>query len=401
MTHRRVVHVVDSLAATGGAELRLVEEVEALGGRFEQRVVRLYGRDELQSRVEAAGVPVAALGFAGAHAGRTWPVAAYRLRAVLADWPPDIVHTTLFSGNLVGQLAAASRRVPVVSSFNRTGDIELQRALQPGVAGWKGRTMQAVASHAARLGNVHFRAVSAHARDSNCRLFDVPTERVTVVPRGVDVVVPEPVPTLVQLGLPDTRPLFVNAARIVPEKAQHLLVDAFAVVRAAIPTAQLVIAGAAGSAEPAVREAIAAHGLEASVRMLGWRADIHGLVAAADVFAFSSLSEGSPSAVLEALALGTPVVAFAIAPVVEVTGGHAVLVPPGSVRELATAMVATARSTDRARDVAAGRAWASRFTVAAVAEQLGDLLESRIGTGRPPRRESAPGPATGSASGPS
>ena len=181
------MHVVDSLAATGGAEQRLVEEIEALADRFDQHVVRLYERDDLQRRVERSGVPVTALGFSARQAGRTWPVAARRLRAVLAAQRPDVVHTTLFSGNLVGQLAARRLGIPVLSSFNRTGDIALQRAHQPGVAGWRGRTMQAVARRVARRDDVQFRAVSADAAATNGALFAVPPERISVVPRGISV----------------------------------------------------------------------------------------------------------------------------------------------------------------------------------------------------------------------
>ena len=89
-----------------------------------------------------------------------------------------------------------------------------------------------------------------------------------------------------------------------------------------------------------MRAAIARHDLDGAVHLLGWRDDVRSLVAAADVFVFSSLSEGSPSAVLEAMAIGTPVVAFAIAPVVELTGGHARLATTGSSVGLAEEMLA-------------------------------------------------------------
>jgi glycosyltransferase involved in cell wall biosynthesis len=386
VTRMRVLHVVDSLAASGGAEQRLVEEVEAIADRFEQRVVRLYARDDLQPRLERAGIPVITLGMTGRHAGRTWPVAVLRLRRALRDWRPDVVHTTLFSANLTGQLAARTLGIPVVSSFNRTGDITLQRTLQPGVAGWRGRSMHAIAGRAARWGDVHFRAVSAYARASNCELFDVPPERVTVVPRGISVGGAPAGADRAAFGLADGAPLFVNVARLVPEKAQHLLVDAFAEVRAALPDAELAIAGAPGSAEPTVRAAIARHGLEGAVHLLGWRDDVRSLVAVADVFVFSSLSEGSPSAVLEAMAIGTPVVAFAIAPVIELTGGHARLVPTGASDLLAREMLAAYTAPARTAGIAAAQAWAERFALSDVARQLGDLLEWRAGRRSEPVR---------------
>ncbi|MGH9251680.1 MAG: glycosyltransferase, partial [Acidimicrobiales bacterium] len=315
----RVVHVVDSLAGSGGAENRLVDEILALTGRFDQRVARLYERDFLQPRLEAAGVPVVALGFTAATAGRTWPVAARRLRRVLRQWRPDVVHTTLFSGNLVGQLACRPLGIPVMSSFNRTGDLELQRRFQPGVASWKGRVMQAVARWAGHRGDVHYRAVSEYARQTNCVLFRVPPDRVTVVPRGIEVDASAPPVGRAALGLPPDGPLFVNVARLVPEKGQAVLVEAFAAVRASVPGAHLAIAGASGPAEPYARAAVSRHGLDGAVHLLGFRPDARALTAAADVFVLSSLSEGSPGVVVEAMALGTPVVAFDIPPVAELT----------------------------------------------------------------------------------
>jgi glycosyltransferase involved in cell wall biosynthesis len=176
----------------------------------------------------------------------------------------------------------------------------------------------------------------------------------------------------------------VNVARLVPEKAQHLLVDAFAEVRRVLPTSELAIAGAPGPAEPEVRAAIARHDLGDAVHVLGYRADARSLVAAADVFAFSSLSEGSPSAVLEAMALGTPVAAFDIPPVAELTGGHARLAPAGSTEALAKEMVAAFQHPD----ADAARQWAEQFSLPEIARRLGDLLESHALSEREMRRVS-------------
>ncbi|MGH8773891.1 MAG: glycosyltransferase [Jiangellaceae bacterium] len=385
---RRVLHVIDSLAGSGGAENRLVDEVVTLGGRFDQRVVRLFERDFLQTRLESAGIPVVALGFSARNAGRSWPLAARRLRGVLRHWRPDVVHTSLFTGNLVGQLACRPLGIPVLSSFNRTGELDLQRAFQPGAASWRGRVMQAVARRVSRSGDVHYRAVSEYARRTNCSLLGLSPERVTVVPRGVSVDAAALDADRVAFGLPPRGPLFVNVARLVPEKGQRLLVDAFAGVRAALPDAILAIAGAPGPAETEVRAAIAHRGLGDAVHLLGFRSDARSLMAAADVFVLSSLSEGSPGVVLEAMAVGTPVVGFDIPPVAELTdaGRYARLAVAGHVPALIEAMLDAYRSPQRAADVAAGRAWVDHFSLAAVADGLGDLLERRALRGAHSRR---------------
>jgi glycosyltransferase involved in cell wall biosynthesis len=396
----RVVHVIDSLAGSGGAENRLVDEVVAMDDRFDQTVVRLFERDFLEARLTAAGIPVVALGYRAGRAGRTWPLVARRLAADLRDLRPDVIHTSLFTGNLVGQLAGWRLGVPVVSTFNRTGELALQRRLQPGVASWKGRAMQAVGRWATRRGDVHYRAVGEYARETNCASLGLPVDRATVVPRGVTLasgagwVGADAAPGgRAPFGVPDGVPLFANVARLVPEKAQDLLVEAFARVRVQAPDARLAIAGAPGPADAAVLAAIERAGVGEVVHLLGFRDDARALVATADVFAFSSISEGSPGAVVEAMAAGAPVAAFAIPPVAELTEGdrYAWMAEPGSAASLAAAMLGALRDPDRHERAAAARAHAAeRYSLPAVARQLGDLLERRAagrtaGAAPPPR----------------
>src|SRR5690606_7331493 len=165
-------------------------------------------------------------------------------------------------------------------------------------------------------------------------------------------------------GLPDGVAPFVHVAPLVPEKDPHRPAEAFARGPAQPPDARLAlggaprpgpraagaagsrtrpgrraIAGAAGPAEGAVGAAVERTGTGDAVALLGHRSDARALVAAADVFAFSSLSEGLPGAVVEALVLGTPVAAFAIPPVAELTEGdrHAWLAEPGDPDALAAA----------------------------------------------------------------
>jgi glycosyltransferase involved in cell wall biosynthesis len=375
--------VIDSLAATGGAERRLVEEVLSLGDRFEHRVVRLYERDDLDPELTDAAIPVTGLGARAGSASRSWPLLARTLHEELRRREPAVVHTSLVQANLVGQLAARRLGLPVVSTLNRTGDVGLQEQLQPGADRLRAKVLRGIAARAARGPNVRHRAVSEHAADSWSRSMGLDRSTVTVIPRAL-ALGPERREQArrgrgrARFELPEGGPLVVSVGRLTPEKGHHLLVAALAEVRRTRPDVQLAIAGATGPNEPRVRAAVAEAGLEGAVTLLGFRDDVPELLATADVFAFSSLSEGAPNAVLEAMAMGVPVVAFDIPPVAELTGdGRAGrLVASGSVTALAGGLAeCLGPAPDRDARVAAGLDVAAAHDPAEIADRLADLLE--------------------------
>jgi glycosyltransferase involved in cell wall biosynthesis len=91
------------------------------------------------------------------------------------------------------------------------------------------------------------------------------------------------------------------------------------------------------------------------VSFLGIRDDVPALLASADLFVFPSLWEGQGNALLEAMAVGTPIVATAIPSTVETLtdGAQASLVPPGDAAALAAAMLRVLGDPDLAARLAA------------------------------------------------
>ncbi|MGF1668218.1 MAG: glycosyltransferase [Acidimicrobiia bacterium] len=337
----RVLHVVDSLAGSGGAEHGLVREITRFSPRIEQRVVRLYERAELEPLLADAGIEVTALGLAAASGSRTFPQAAMKLRPIVTSYRPDVIHTSLFLGNLVGQIAARATGVPVLSTFVLSGDLALLKSTQPGAASLKAAGIRRIAALSARMSHARFRALSNDARLTNCRLLGVSPDLVEVIPRGV----PEPVGALMpraDLGLPEGVPLIVNVARVAAQKGQVHLLRSFATLRSARPDSHLVIVGRAGDAERSVDEEISRLGLTGHVTMLGYTPFARHVVSHASVFAFSSLMEGLGTAVIEALVAEVPVVAFDISPVRDATddGRGARLVEVGDEAGFAKALLA-------------------------------------------------------------
>ena len=120
-----------------------------------------------------------------------------------------------------------------------------------------------------------------------------------------------------ELGIGDDVPLVGIVARLVPIKAHDVFFQAAARVHAAEPRAQFLVIGD-GERRQELEALVDDLGLTAYVRFLGWRSDLVRVYADLDVVALTSLNEGSPVALIEALAAARPVVSTAAGGVPEV-----------------------------------------------------------------------------------
>ena len=107
------------------------------------------------------------------------------------------------------------------------------------------------------------------------------------------------------LGLSDEI-VIANVGRIVPVKNHDLLIEAFKRIKRD-DVVLLMVGG--GSEEERLRRAVQSAGLEKRIRFLGWRDDLGRIYAASDIVALTSSNEGTPVSLIEALAVGCPVVA--------------------------------------------------------------------------------------------
>jgi glycosyltransferase involved in cell wall biosynthesis len=179
---------------------------------------------------------------------------------------------------------------------------------------------------------------------------------------------------------------FICTASLTPKKGHSVLLDAFARVVAKVPASTLLLAGT-GETRAALEGQVSRLGLGASVRFLGARSDVPELLAAADVFVLSSLWEGMPLSVMEAMAAGKPVVCTAVGGSVEIVqnGVNGFLVPSGDSHRLADAMIELADPEKRALfgKRAAGTAL-DQFDLAAMVRAY-EALYDKIIAGRNPR----------------
>lgn len=110
------------------------------------------------------------------------------------------------------------------------------------------------------------------------------------------------------LGLAENDFVFINVARFYPNKDHSTLLRSFSLMLKKNPGCKLLLAGDGPLKESAIKEA-AAYGLNGNVKFLGNRRDISEILKVSDVFVLSSIKEGLPIVILEAMASGLPVIA--------------------------------------------------------------------------------------------
>lgn len=176
-----------------------------------------------------------------------------------------------------------------------------------------------------------------------CRKQRVPEDRCRLVYNGIDTEQFQrrisTAAAKARLGIPATRLVVGAVGRLSSEKGFDLLIRSAAQLIARGIDLELVIAGE-GDQRPELERLIAAQPDPSRFRLLGHRDDTQIVFQAMDVFALSSLREGLPNVVLEAMALHVPIVATRIAGVPRVIqdAENGLLVEPGRVDELTSSL---------------------------------------------------------------
>jgi glycosyltransferase involved in cell wall biosynthesis len=189
------------------------------------------------------------------------------------------------------------------------------------------------------------------------------------------------------MNWPTNRLLIGAVGRLSAEKGFDLLIRAtnIAVVRGL--DLGLVIAGD-GPDRAALQKQIEELRLSDRVRLLGFQSDLRPLYEAMDLFVLSSIREGLPNVLLEAMALEVPIIATRISgvPRVVADGENGILVPPGDDAALAQAIVRTLTQPDlRSQFAAAGRRTIdARYSFAVRMKKIAAVYDDLLGNKREP-----------------
>ncbi|WP_407276494.1 glycosyltransferase [Halothiobacillus sp. DCM-1] len=239
----------------------------------------------------------------------------------------DLVHIhTPFVAHYAGIRLARSLGIPVVESYHTFFEEYLYNYIR-----WLPRNgLRFAARYFSRSQCNAVDALIAPSSPMRHALnrYGVTTEMYTI-PTGLNLdafLTPPTHDFRARLGLSAEQPLLLYVGRVALEKNIGFLLDMLPLVRAAHPSAVLVIAGE-GPAESPLRAQVAERQLDDAVRFVGYMrrdGELQDAYRAADLFVFASRTETQGLVLLEALALGTPVVALGIMgtrDVLDETGG--------------------------------------------------------------------------------
>jgi len=273
--------------------------------------------------------------------------ALFGLVRLMRAWRPAIVHTHTAKAGLLGRLAARAARVPtVVHTFH--GHV-LRGYFSPP----KEKLFRGLESFLARAADALV-AVSDSVKRDLVELRVAPERKIRVIQLGLELgALAGALPRGVlrrEAQIPADAPLVGIVGRLVPIKDVPCFLDAARRVRERRPDARFAVVGD-GEERASLESLSAGLGLAGAVHFFGWRRDLAAVYGDLDVVVNASRNEGTPVALIEALAAARPVVATAVGGTPDLVGRdeRGLLVPPGEPEALAAAVVAVLEGSEASR----------------------------------------------------
>lgn len=329
----KILHVITTINR-GGAENHLKDLIcgQILCGGATVACAYLKGDDYWSVALGEMGCVVR--GVEMTRYGQLRP--AVRLRNLITEFAPDIIHAHLAPAELYTRIALwGDTRTPLIISRHNHNRF------------YKGFGAEAVERWVTSRAHA-FIGISQSVRRHFVDQIPSLSTRFDVVPYGIDPSPMESVSPEVrselrrEWGVDNDTVLFGTVARLVPIKALHVLLEGFAKLHVSQPhtSMRLVLIGA-GPLEADLKQRALELGLDDSVIWAGFRQDIPVVMNALDVFVLTSLSEGFGLVLLEAMSASKPVISTNVSALPEIVleGETGLMVPPENPDALAKSML--------------------------------------------------------------
>jgi glycosyltransferase involved in cell wall biosynthesis len=366
---RRVSFVLPSLNG-GGAERAAVQVLNGLAADKWDRSMFLF---------ERTGPYLADLDPSIALTSSPSPSRVERwqaLRRFVKEGEPHVVVAFLSFATALSAARAAQTGARVVFNQQTPMTAFLGDADYEWGHGWR-RTVFTATSRLTYSAADLIVATSNGVAEDLTKNFGVNPDAIQVVPNPVDLdAVRSRAGEAVEIDVDRDTPVIVAAGRLADAKNYPLLIDAIAVLRRTLPVRLLILGQ--GELEQSLRRHIADRQLEGAITLLGFQRNPWKYIARADVFALSSHYEGFGNVLIEAMAVGVPVVATASAGTRDIInhGVDGLLVEQHDADSLAAALADVLSSPDRRQAMSSeARVAAERFAAPRVIARYDAVLE--------------------------
>jgi len=378
----RIAMVSTALGVGGGAEEQVMLLSLGLKARgWKVKIISLLPLFPLSAELEVSGIPISSLGM---KRGVPDPRAIFGLIEELRGFSPDVVHSHMPQANILARAVRPFQPFPVLIGTLHSPTMER-------INGSSGRFLELAHRWTDRYSDLTT-VICTPAVESYVEKGVVPADKIDVLYNGVNTDNFR-ANTEAREKLRHDLDLhgkfaWLAIGRFERSKAYPNMIRAFAETAAnAMQDLVLLICGR-GSQEEQIRAEIRACGVEKRVRFLGVRRDIPDVMNAADAFVMSSYTEGLPMVLLQATAVGMPIVTTNVGGNAEVVmdGLNGFVVPPGDDAALASAMkrVLDLPDEERARMAERGRQMArDKFEIQRILDRwealYGELLTKKSG----------------------
>ena len=300
----------------------------------------------------------------------------WKVYKLIQEVKPDVVHTHTAKAGFIGRMAARMAGTPVIIHTFHGHIFE-------GFYSWPVNRFFILLERLAGRNSDTIITLTDGLRRELAEKYHVARKgRMTVLPLGMDLNVFAQMPRKngtfrAAWNIPADVPLVGIVGRLSSVKNHTLFLQAAAQVRASLPGARFVILGD-GETRLALESQVEALGLKDAVTFTGWQRDLAPLYSDLDALVVSSLKEGTPVSVIEALAACCPVVTTAVGGLPDVLdhGALGKLTPPGNADALAAAIIETILNPPDGRE--AQRLMLDRYGIDRLVQDLKSLYRGLL-----------------------
>jgi len=374
---KKITHIITGLNV-GGAEMMLYKVLQYSSGKeFQHEVISLTDVGLIGEKIQKLGVPVRALKMRGFDL----PITVIRIALWLRKSNPDVVQTWMYHADLVGGLAVtlSFKKIPVVWGIRQSN-------LNPKLN--KRRTILV-----ARVGAFLSRSIpkkiiiNSMRGKKNHEALGYQSSKMVVIPNGFDLKVFHPdvearILFRQKIGAPQESFIIGSVARFDPSKDQKTLIQSAKILLREYKDLHFVLCGRQMNYKnKLLLEWINEIDIAPRLHLLGECEGVENIMAAFDIAVLSSVSEGFPNVLGEAMACGVPCVATDAGDSAYIVGDTGFVVSPGDHVALANSLRQMIEMRDdkrKALGIRARKRIEENFSVDLVVKKYMELYTSLV-----------------------